>query len=215
MIVIPFKITNPKSRLSSVLSIDERVQLAKLMLLDVMDVVAIESKEIVVLVTSMAGIEEFAEEVEEYYGVVFKEDRRSLDEAINAIIETEHEVAIVMSDLPLITTKILQKFFDCDGDIVISPGRKGGTNMLLVRDNRFRVSYHYGSFVKHLRIAEQLGIKATIFDSFYASVDIDDESDLLELMLHGGNKKSRKYLIELGFDVDFSRKEPAIYRKID
>lgn len=217
-IVIPFKITNPKSRLSSVLSIEERVQLAKLMLLDVIDAITEcfkSNKEITVLVPSITNeMQEFRKEVEEFYnGVTFKEDPGSLDEAINQIIGTEKEVAIVMSDLPLLTSRVLQRFFNCDGDVVISPGRKGGTNMLLVRDSRFRVSYHYGSFIKHLKIAEQLGIKATVFDSFYASVDIDDESDLLELMLHGTGKKSWKYLVELGFDVDFSKKDPTILEK--
>ncbi len=216
-VVIPFKITNPKSRLSSVLSIEERVQFAKLMLLDVIDAVTgfKSNLEVIVLVPSETNeMQEFREEVERLYDcVVFREDRRDLDGAVNAIIEAEHEVAIVMSDLPLLTPQVLRRFFDCDGDIVISPGKKGGTNMLLVRDGRFRVSYHYGSFIKHLKMAEQLGIKATVFDSFYASVDIDDESDLLELMLHGDGKKSWKFLTEIGFSVDFSRKEPAIRRR--
>jgi len=217
-IVIPFKIANPKTRLSSVLSIEERVQLAKLMLIDVIDAITEcfkSNQEITVLVPSITNeMQEFRKEVKRLYeGVTFKEDPRSLDEAINQIIETEKEVAIIMSDLPLLISQVLQRFFNSDGDIIVSPGRKGGTNMLLIRDNRFRVSYHYGSFVKHLKIAERLGLKATIFDSFYASVDIDDESDLLELMLHGTGKKSWKYLVELGFDVDFSKKDPSIFRK--
>ena len=133
-----------------------------------------------------------------------------MDSAINARIE--RDTAIIMADLPLLNERVLRRFFDSDADLVIAPGRKGGTNMLLIRDERFRVSYHYGSFFKHISIAKKLGLKVDILDSFYASIDIDDESDLLELLMHGKGKRSHEYLTTIGFKVDFSKKDPELIR---
>jgi 2-phospho-L-lactate guanylyltransferase len=143
-------------------------------------------------------------------------DERTLDECVNSAISDKcrnSELAVIMSDLPLLSRKVLQEFFSTAGDVVAAPGRKGGTNMLLVRDSRFRVSYHFGSFFRHMNTAESIGLKFTIFDSFLASVDIDEPSDVLELMLHGSGKHSHRFLTSLGFYVDFSSKDPILRRR--
>jgi len=198
-IVIPFKPQNPKSRLSDVLSLEERNNLMNYMLLDVIDAAKECSDDVVVLSSGKIDFE---------VGCKVIEDARSLNKAVNSIIE--ENVAIVMSDLPLLTSDVLKRFLECEGDVVIAPGRRGGTNMLLVRDRRFRVSYHYGSFIKHVKIAEQHGMDVKIFDSFYAGVDIDDKNDLLELMIHGKGK-ARDYLEKIGFRVDY-KKDPILCR---
>jgi len=200
-VIIPFKLKNPKSRLASILSLDERMNLAKFMLMDVIDVVSKFTDDILVLVPPNTELD---------LDVEIEEDSRDLDSAINARIEKN--VAIIMSDLPLLNVKTLERFFSSKGDVVLAPGRKGGTNMILIRDERFRVSYHYGSFFKHISIAEKLGLNVEIFDSFYASIDIDDESDLLELLMHGKGKRSHEYLTSIGFGVDYSKKDPELVR---
>jgi len=200
-VIIPFKLNNPKSRLSSILSLEERRKLAELMLEDVLDVVLKFTDNIIVLVPENMHLSLDVEVVE---------DRRDLNDAINSRIEKD--TAIIMSDLPLLNYKVLKDFLNCDGDIIIAPGRRGGTNMLLIRDERFKVSYHYGSFLKHVEIAKKLGLKVEIFDSFYASIDIDNEQDLLELLIHGKGKKSYDFLLSIGFKLDLSNKEPKLVR---
>ncbi len=200
-VIIPFKLENPKSRLSSVLSLEERKNLAKNMLLDVVDVVS-KFADVTVLVPPKTHLD---------IDVDVEEDWRDLNSAINSRIK--RDTAVIMSDLPLLNERVLERFFSLDGDVVMAPGRKGGTNMLLVRDERFRVSYHYGSFFKHISIAERLGLRVGILDSFYASLDIDEESDLLELLMHGRGKRSAEYLRSIGFEVDFSKKDPTLIRK--
>ncbi len=199
--LIPFKLKNPKSRLSSLLSLEERIELAKAMLMDVLDVVSEFADEVIVLAPPNTDID---------LDVKVEEDERDLDSAVNSRISKN--TAVIMADLPLLNFETLERFLECEGDVVIAPGRKGGTNMLLVRDERFRVSYHYGSFFKHVSIAKKLGLKVRVFDSFYASLDIDDESDLLELLMHGRGKRSWKFLKGIGFDVDFSEKDPKLVR---
>ncbi|AKG92011.1 phospholactate guanylyltransferase [Geoglobus ahangari] len=197
-IVIPFKPVNPKTRLSGILTREEREELAFNLLLDVVDACG----EAVVISSA---------EDRRLEGLRYEVDSRSLDEVVTSRIK-KGDLAVVMSDLPLLNERVVERFLSSDGEVVLAPGRKGGTNMLLSRSRSFRTSYHYGSFVKHVQICESLGLKYKIFDSFYASVDIDDESDLLELMIHGKGKRSYEYLEGLGFYVDFSEKDPMLKR---
>lgn len=193
--VVPFKPINPKSRLAKVLSEEERRNFAKLMLLDVLRALESAEFEVKVIATSPIDIPMDVEVVE---------DKRSLDECINSELEDVPK-AVVMSDLPLLNKETLQRFLETKGDVVIAPGRKGGTNMLLVRRKGFRVSYHYCSFLKHVNIAKSMNFSLAIFDSFYASVDVDSEEDLLELMIHGEGKLSKDYLEKIGFRVEFEK----------
>lgn len=202
--VVPFKPINPKSRLANVLSEEERKKFAELMLLDVLKVLKSVGLEVKVLTTSPLEIPMDVEVVE---------DRRSLDECINSELEEVPKV-VVMSDLPLLNEETVQRFLETKGEVVIAPGRKGGTNMLLVRKKGFRVSYHYCSFLKHLNIAKSMNFSFAIFDSFYASVDIDAEEDLLELMVHGKGKASKEFLEKIGFKIEFD-KVPRLKRESD
>ncbi len=199
-VIIPFKPVNPKSRLSNVLSLKEREDLVRYMLLDVIDAVYNFSDEIIILTPC-----DFTPECD----VKVVVDDRNLSEAVNSLIRDN--TAVIMSDLPLLNEDVLKRFFGCRSEVVIAPGRRGGTNMLLIRNGRFRVSYYYGSFFKHIEIAKRLGLSFEIFDSFYASVDIDEESDLLELLMHGRGKRSYGYLTSIGFKVLFER-EPRLIR---
>jgi len=200
-ILIPFKASNPKSRLSSLLSENERKKLAELMLADVVDAVK-PFGDVQVVCPSKVSVD----------GAEVVVDPSDLNTTVNRALR-EVPLAVIMSDLPLLNFKTLKRFFETEGDVVIAPGRKGGTNMLLVRKKDFRVSYHYGSFFKHLKFAEEMGFKATIFDSFYSSVDIDDENDLLELMIHGEGKRSREFLRSIGFTVRFEE-TPKLERRV-
>ncbi len=200
-IVIPFKPRDPKSRLANILSEDERRSLAFSMLFDVIDACGEDN------VTILSNAE--CDEISEFKVFI---DSRSLDEAVTSFIK-KFDVAIIMSDLPLINRKIVSEFLEIESEICIAPGRKAGTNMLLSRSRDFYTSYHYGSFLKHISICEKLGLSYSIFDSFFASVDVDEESDVLELMIHGKGKRSYEFLESIGFYVDFSEKEPRLLRR--
>jgi 2-phospho-L-lactate guanylyltransferase len=57
------------------------------------------------------------------------------------------------------------------------------------------VDYYGVSFLKHLEIAK--GLSVEVFDSFNLSTDIDEVSDLAELLIHGKGH-SRSYLEKIG-----------------
>lgn len=182
-IVVPFKQNGAKSRLSPALTPAERRSLAFAMLRDVLDAVLGQSP---ATILSRPGLDivEVGRDVEIW------ESDLELNEAINAYLENHarrgwpYDILIVMADLALLTEREVVRILDCEGDVVLCPGRGGGTNMILTRSPKFRTCYRGLSFPKHLNAAKMLGLEVEVFDSFRASCDIDDPSDLAELMLH-------------------------------
>jgi 2-phospho-L-lactate guanylyltransferase len=197
--VIPFKKNNAKSRLSTLLSENEREEFALAMLNDVaqalfgsgcFDVIDILSTSIIEIQgASIVLIEKgLNETLNEYL-------RKMSSHSIN------EPVLIIMADIPLISIKNIRDITSSAADIVIAPGRMGGTNALFIRDvARFHVDYYGASFLKHSAIAAESGLFVEVFDSFNLSTDIDEVADLAEILLHGKGHAAR-YLRKLGFTV--------------
>ncbi len=199
-ILVPFKATNPKSRLGDILSPMERKELAMNMLYDVVEAIKNAGFIPEILSTEKIGVEN---------EIV---DPRDLNSAINERIKMFSPLMVVMSDLAILRPDDLKKMVEIDAEVVISPGRKGGTNIILIRNGDFSVSYHGLSFIKHLEIARSRGISCSVYNSFYTYVDVDDESDLLEILIHGKGR-SRDFLEKCGFRVEIEDKEPVLVRK--
>ncbi len=174
--IVPYKIKGGKSRLSPFLSPSEREKLAEHMLDDV--------------VSTLSGLE---------VSIVREE---GLNAVLNKIIVNSTEpVLIIMPDLPLISVEHIQDIISSKEDVVISPGRGGGTNILFLRSpSTFRVDYHGASFLKHLQIAKDKGLLTRVYESFYASCDIDEVDDLAELIIHGLGKAA-EYLRSIGVSL--------------
>jgi 2-phospho-L-lactate guanylyltransferase len=196
-IVIPFKHQGAKSRLSPILSSRERKPLAFSMLRDVLDAVSGFGR---VTVLSRPGLDivEVGREVE------VLESELELNDALNSLIEEEarrgwpSDILVVMADLAILTEKDVVGILNCDGDVVLCPGRGGGTNVILMRSPQFRACYQGLSFPKHLAIARAAGLKVSVFESFRAGCDIDEPEDLAEVLLHG-HGETKSVLESLGF----------------
>jgi 2-phospho-L-lactate guanylyltransferase len=207
-IIVPFKPNGAKSRLSSVLSPEERRLFAFAMLGDVLNI-AEGFGEITIL--SRSGFNEFLP----IRGFEIVESERDLNDALNELIELNSEMGwpydllIVMADLALITREDFHGILQTNGDVVLSPGRGGGTNMILIRDLRFRTCFEGISFLKHYESAQQQGLVVGIFASYRSGCDIDEPSDILEVLLHG--KGGAKILLQSwGFTFDEIRRPMAI-----
>lgn len=200
--VVPFKTANAKSRLSAVLTAGERAALACRMLDDVTGALRAAGLDVVLLATAPLA---YDAEV-----VVSGED---LNTALNRLLRSANgPVMIAMADIPLITEKNIRDMLACREDLVIAPGRGGGTNVQLVREpGKYRVDYYGASFLDHLRIAEERGLSVSVFDSFNASSDIDEGEDLVELYIHGKGR-SAEYLRSL-MDLDASHGRVRLARK--
>ena len=196
-IVIPFKHEGAKSRLSTVLSPGERRLLVFAMLKDVLSAV-LGFGWATVLSRPGLDIAEIGREAE------ILESELELNDALNSLIAEEarrgwsSDILIGMADLALLTEKDVAGILNCQGDVVLCPGRGGGTNMILMRSPEFRVCYQGLSFPKHLAFAREAGLKVSVFESFRAGCDIDEQEDLAEVLLHG--KGETKLVLEsLGF----------------
>jgi 2-phospho-L-lactate guanylyltransferase len=176
-VIVPFDAKSPKTRLSGVLDAKERERFARAMLLEVLNAITAAGHAPVVLTPTALDID-----------AETRLDERSLTPAVNAVLdETAGSVpiAVVMADLALATPASLRKLFDADGDLVLARGIGGGTNALVSHHPHFRVDYHGASYRDHLAAADAVGASVTEIDSYRLGIDIDEPTDLVELLLHG------------------------------
>ncbi|QLH81506.1 2-phospho-L-lactate guanylyltransferase [Halosimplex pelagicum] len=197
-VVVPFAPGRPKTRLAPVLDEAERTAFARTMLDDVLSVLSTLDRERGVsvdpLVLSTAPID---------CGVSVAVDDRPLTDAVNDRLpasDGDDPVAVVMADLALATPDALARLFEPDADVVVAPGRGGGTNALVVRDPAFRVDYHGASVRDHREIAREADLSLAHVDSFRLATDVDEPADLVEVLLHGEGE-APAWLAETGVSV--------------
>lgn len=209
-VVIPFKLDCAKSRLSSVLSSEERAKLALAMLEDVIDAVSGFGEVAILMKDPIPDGAPFDRLKSRGFDLL--ECPQELDPALNSMIEAEvrkgwpSDLLIAMADLPLMRPSDVEGLVRTPGDVVIVPGRGGGTNLILIRDPRFRVSYYGLSFLKHVRKAEELGLFAGVYESFRCGSDVDEDPDLVEVLIHG-RARTAELLKSLGFALSGKREK--------
>lgn len=205
-VVIPFKPINPKTRLSCVLSGDEREQFALCMLRDVIDAARSARYDPLILTTapfSLPGYSDIRVEI--------------LDLGLNEALDTyctskSGPLAIIMADLALADRSSLLSLMSSGLDMAIVPGRGGGTNAVFIRQaDRFRAQYYGGSFQKHLKFAEDAGLSCAVVDSFRLYCDVDEEDDLVEVLLHTTGH-ARQYLQSRGFQIELKKSRIGVIR---
>jgi 2-phospho-L-lactate guanylyltransferase len=198
-IIVPFKLDGAKSRLSPVLSPEERRKLALAMLRDVLNAV-FGLGSVTLLAINRFDIS--------YWNGDFDlmECPLGLNDALNALIAVCQEkgwpedMLIVMADLALLTREDVRSVIQTEGDVVLSPGLGGGTNMILIRDPRFKTCYQGLSFPKHLDLVHKNGMNVGIYASYRSACDIDEPSDLAEILIHAKGE-SRLLLESMGFTL--------------
>jgi len=178
---IPYKQENAKSRLAPVLTQTEREQFVELMLRDVVySLREAGVKDIDILTTaeysSLSDLD-----------VNFVIDPSDLNESINKYLERmDQPVLIIMADLPLARSEQVKEIISFEEDVVIVPGKGGGTNVLFIREPaEFHVRYYGMSFCNHCSIAKDMNHSLRIYDSFLLSTDIDEPHDIVEILMHG------------------------------
>ena len=197
--VIPFKRNNAKSRLEALLSEKEREEFALAMLTDAAGTLLASGcfRVIDILSTSIIDIK----------GANIVLTENGLNESLNEYLQkmTAHSlkepVLIIMADIPLVSIKNIIDLTASVSDIVIVPGRLGGTNAIFIKDpGSFHVDYYGASFLKHCKIASENNLTLEIFDSFNLSTDIDEVGDLPEVLIHGKGYAAH-LLNKLGFVI--------------
>ncbi|WP_049997828.1 2-phospho-L-lactate guanylyltransferase [Halococcus sediminicola] len=185
-VVVPFAAEQPKTRLGDLLTPTERREFARAMLADVLSALRASGHDPELLATVPVDID-----------APTTVDERPLTAAVNAVLETTSPVAVVMADLPLASPAALSKLFDSREDVVLAPGRGGGTNALVARHPDFRADYHGTSYLDHLDRAHRIGASVETVDSFRLGTDIDERADLAEVLVHGDGR-ARAWLDRAG-----------------
>lgn len=202
-VVVPFAAERPKTRLADVFTPGERQALARAMLRDVLATLDEAGHTPVVLSTAPLDC-----------SVPTTVDDRPLNAAVNAVLEARSPVAVVMADLPLVTPDSLTRLFSAPGDVVLAPGRGGGTNALVSRHPGFRVAYHGTSYLDHVERARALGAHVTTVDSHRLATDVDERADLVEVLVHATGE-ARAWLDAAGVRLDAEAGGRVTVRRTD
>ncbi|MDT3434312.1 2-phospho-L-lactate guanylyltransferase [Haloarcula sp. 1CSR25-25] len=205
-LVVPVSGSDPKTRLASVLSPDERREFTEAMLADVVDAVTAAGREPEVVSTAPLDC-----------AAPVTVDDRGLDALVNALLEStvkegDGTLAVVMADLPLATSKTVERLLAPDADVVLAPGLGGGTNAFVCRHPEFRVDYHGASIRDHRRLAREAGASVAEVDSRLLATDIDEPGDLAEVLLHSDGAAA-DWLDDAGFSLSLTDGRVTVSRE--
>jgi len=204
-IVVPFRLDGAKSRLSPALTVAERREMALAMLRDVLACIG-ELGELTILTRPGWDMGEDIWRDLAGQDIKIMPSDLELNHALNMVIEKEalqgwrRERLIVMADLALLEKGDIEGVISCAGDVVLCPGRGGGTNIILIRSPRFRTCYQGLSYPRHIDLARKIGLRLSVYESFRAGCDIDRPEDLAEILLHGKGE-ARSLLEKWGFQL--------------
>lgn len=203
-VVVPFSATDPKTRLGDTLGPDERREFSMAMLEDVLSAIRATGHEPRVLTTGRIDVD-----------APLTVDSRPLTPAVNDVLAEGVPTAIVMADLALATPEVLERLFSTAGDVVLAPGRGGGTNVLISRHSEFHVDYHGTSYLDHRRNARDVGASVVEMDSHRLATDVDESSDLAEVLIHSDGS-ANDWLRAAGFSLSVTdgRVEASRERRI-
>ena len=122
-------------------------------------------------------------------------------------------VLVIMADLPLVTTETVRRLVGTAADVAIAPGRAAArTRSTSAITARFHVDYYEISVSKHLAIAAAAGLSTELVDSFRLYLDLDEEADLVDLLIHGDGP-ARACLESLGIVLSVTRGRVCLERR--
>jgi 2-phospho-L-lactate guanylyltransferase len=199
MILVPVKnLVEAKQRLSSILSPEERLALARAMCEDVLQALARwQSRPSVAVVTS----DSFARDLAARFNFEIVADDNSgetsaIDMATAFCTERGVESTLVIpADIPLIDAAELQQIVDCapaGGAVLVSDAAGRGTNAAWRSPgDLFPLRFGNDSFLPHLAAAKATGLTCVVLELPGIARDVDRPEDLRELAASSGNRRSQ------------------------
>ncbi len=203
--IIPVsRFSHAKTRLSPTLTSNERENLLKSMLKDVIKILR-KTVHNVLVISSDKDVLRFVNDL----NVISLEEEGDKDlnsalaQAMDYCSDNCSRVLIIPSDVPLIKENHVEEMLNLGEEIevVIAPSKGGGTNALLCPVKAMEMKFGDCSFFEHLREAENNMLHWFIYDSFYLSMDVNTAEDLGEIIIHGRGTETRNFLKELGLKV--------------
>ena len=188
LILVPCKsLALGKSRLSGLLSPEEREALCRQFLADTLrTAIELVGAASVKLISTDAEAQEMARGSGiEIYAEAWPDLNAALSGVRRNILASRapRDIMVLPIDLPLATAGSLRKVLAAAGDIVLVPDRKnGGTNVLLLRGTAldgFRFAYGDDSFRIHSENAAAQQERVTVLRDEKLAFDIDEPEDYL------------------------------------
>jgi len=203
--IVPVKkFENSKTRLSPVLSIDDRIQLSALMLDDTLS--ALASAKYLQQTVVVSG-DRRAEEIAAGHGARFLREEK--ESGVNAAVELADRhclnhgadaTVVIPQDLPFLNAPDVDmacSMAEYEGTcIVICPSlRYDGTNLLL-RKPVFAIKTYYESesYENHIRAADKLGVAVKLYFSKRLMFDIDTPEDVRQLAKEASPSKTLEFI---------------------
>ena len=203
MILVPVKnLSNAKQRLASMLDQPSRTELAQSMLFDVLEAIGKwKARPEVGIVSS----DPFALELAEHFRFEVIEDTKNLSEtdaiemATHWCVERGVESTLVLpGDIPLLQTWELEKILQLapeQGSVLVPAADRRGTNAAFRRPaNLFPLRFGNDSFKPHREAAAATGKPCVIVPLPGIALDIDNPSDLTQLLAAPGNTRAQRLL---------------------
>jgi 2-phospho-L-lactate/phosphoenolpyruvate guanylyltransferase len=205
MLLVPVKhLETAKQRLAPLLSPDERLGLAEAMLQDVLAALAAcNHRRQVALVSG----DPRAQRLAQHYGCGIIDDRQDCGEtaaiemATRSAIEAGAEFTLVLpADIPLITAAEVDRIFDlspAQGTVLVPSASGRGSNAVFRRPaDLFPLRFGNDSFLPHLAAARATGKPVEVLRCSGISVDIDEPSDLTDLLNAPTSTRAQTLLLE-------------------
>jgi 2-phospho-L-lactate/phosphoenolpyruvate guanylyltransferase len=210
VLVKPFRLA--KQRLSSVLDVSERSELARVMLEDVLTAVdACERLAGVIVVTADRAAAAVARRHEAI--VLMETAANGMNAAVTRVVKyltgsLEAGMVVVPSDLPHVSAADIEEMIDLidrTPAIALVRSSDGGTNLLACRPSRaIAPSFGPDSFNAHCEAARRKGITPTVCFAPHLSLDIDRRDDLAAFVSRGSLTRTHDYLSSLNIQARLS-----------
>ena len=140
--------------------------------------------------------------------VLKENDNSNLNKALKQAMEyckgKTKKVIIMPSDIPLIGKTNLKMVIDSSKqlDFIIIPSKGGGTNTIIMKPLAIRTKFGDFSYKEHVNAADRKNLNPQVHDSLFMALDVNTTEDLGEIMVHGENTETRRYLKELKINVE-------------
>jgi 2-phospho-L-lactate guanylyltransferase len=216
-VLVPLKrLAVAKTRLMSLLSLEERVALMAAMLADVLGAVAETSG---VTAVTLVSSEPSAPDLAAEHGVAAWHDEglpwnEALKAATQAVV-SEPAVAIVSADIPLVTPGDLEQLLGAAPGRALAVARAidGGTNAVCLRPPG-ALTTCFGSPASaraHLELAREAGLHGVVVDRLGTALDLDVPVDVARFLALGGRTRTHRLLEEIRpFDAHAAVARPAV-----
>lgn len=194
-----------KTRLSPFLNEEERENLLKVMLKDVTESVS-KYVDNIIIISADDDVLNYGKSLNLK---TLKENENSnlnkaLKQAMDYCKSKAKKVIILPSDVPLIGKTNIKMLIDSSKslDFIIVPSKGGGTNAIIMKPGAIRTKFGDFSYKEHVNAADRKNLNPQVHDSFFMALDVNTTEDLGEIMVHGENTNTRKYLKELKINVE-------------